>query len=178
MRSSVDSGGHTAAAVQAEKAPTQLQVFEQAMRQFHARKFSEARALFEQASRGGERHIAHKAQMHVIMCDRRLQQPTVELSTPEDHYNYAVAQINLRNLDGARQHLQAALDGDPDGDHVHYALALCYALSGDSSTAYLHLKRSIELEPRNRIAARQDGDLISVIQQPEFDELLNPEKKR
>jgi tetratricopeptide (TPR) repeat protein len=155
-----------------------LQIFEQAMRLFHARKLAEARALFIKAAEGGERHIAHKARLHVNMCDRRLEQQTVELSTPEDHYNYAVTQINARNLERARQHLETALAGDSGGDHLHYALAACHALAGNGDGAYQHLKRAIELEPKNRIAARQDADFTSVLQQPEFNELLNPEKKR
>jgi hypothetical protein len=39
------------------------------------------------------------------------------------------------------------------------------------------LRRAIELEPRNRIIARQDHDFGPLAHQPPFDALLYPEKK-
>jgi tetratricopeptide (TPR) repeat protein len=179
MQPRVDStGGKTAAAVQPGKAPTQLEVFEQAMRLFHTRKFSDARALFQKASNGPERHIAHKAELHVRMCDRRLEREPLVLNSPEEHYNYAITQMNARNLNGALHHLEIALAGDADADHVHYALALCHGLQGNGEVAYQHLKRAIELQPRNRITARQDADFAPMVNLPPFDELLYPEKKQ
>ena len=65
----------------------------------------------------------------------------------------------------------------PDTDHIHYALALAQALSGDLASAHENLKRAIELEPRNRIIARQDADFAPLANQPPFDALLYPEKK-
>ena len=42
---------------------------------------------------------------------------------------------------------------------------------------YENLRRAIELEPRNRIIARQDADFAPLANQPPFDALLYPEKK-
>jgi tetratricopeptide (TPR) repeat protein len=177
MRSSTDSGGAKSAAVaQPGKSRSQLELFEQAMRLFHARKFREARDLFVQAAGGHERAIAHKAELHIRMCDRRLEEQPLELQTAEDHYNYAIAQINARNLLAAQQHLQSALGLDSNGDHIYYALALCYGLNGDLQGARDNLKRAIELQPRNRITARQDADFAAIASHPEISQLLNPEK--
>ena len=74
-------------------------------------------------------------------------------------------------------HLQKGLEASPGADHIHYALALAQALGGDLASAYESLKRAIELEPRNRQIARQDGDFAAVANQPPFDGLLYPEKK-
>jgi Flp pilus assembly protein TadD len=60
---------------------------------------------------------------------------------------------------------------------MHYALAGALALTGDLQGAHDSLKRAIEMEPRNRIAARQDADFASLASQPPFDSLLYPEKK-
>ena len=49
------------------------------MKLFHARKLQEARDLFQQAADGPERDVAQRAQLHIAMCDRRLQQTTVSL---------------------------------------------------------------------------------------------------
>jgi tetratricopeptide (TPR) repeat protein len=157
--------------------PTQLNNFEAAMKLFHTRNLSEARELFQQAVEGPERDVANRARMHIAMCDRRLQQPTVSLRTAEDYYNYGVALLNTRNVAEARIHLEKALLIAPAADHIHYALAAALALDGDSPGAYENLKRAIELEPRNRLMARQDADLAHLADQPPFDALLYPEKK-
>lgn len=165
--------GHSAAAIPSN----QYTIFEAAMKLFHARQFKEARDLFTQATRGPERDVANRAQVHLAMCDRRLQRVTVTLGSAEDYYNYGVALINSRNLVEARTHLEKALEMSPSADHVHYALALAQALAGDVASAQYNLRRAIELEPRNRLIARQDADFAPLANQPPFDALIYPEKK-
>jgi len=155
----------------------QFSAFEAAMKQFHGRRLAAARELFERAAAGPERDVANRARQHMAMCDRRLQQETVNLQTAEDYYNYGVALINTRKLAEARQNLETALAMTPQADHVHYALALAQALGGDLETARDHLERAIELEPRNRLIARQDADFSAVARHPMFDTLLYPGKK-
>jgi tetratricopeptide (TPR) repeat protein len=155
----------------------QLTAFEAAMKLFHARDLRQARALFQQAVDGPERDVAQRARLHMAMCDRRLEQETVSLRSAEDYYNYAIALVNQRKLAEAREHLQKALEISPGADHVHYALAAVLALTGDPAGAHENLKRAIEIEPRNRIMARQDADFSAVAGQPLFETLLYPEKK-
>ncbi len=155
----------------------QLACFEAAMKLFHARSLQEAREQFVMASEGPERDVAQRARLHIAMCDRRLQQTPVELHSAEDYYNYGIALINTRNIAEARKHLETALEMAPGADHVHYALALAQALGGDLAGAHENLKRAIDLEPRNRIIARQDADFAPLANQPPFDSLLFPEKK-
>lgn len=147
------------------------------MKLFHARRLQEARDLFETTAAGPERDVAQRARLHIAMCDRRLQQATVNLHSAEDYYNYGVALINARRIAEARSHLERALEMSPGTDHIHFALALAQALAGDLANAYENLKRAIELEPRNRIMARQDADFAPLASQPPFDALLYPEKK-
>ena len=155
----------------------QLDSFEAAMKLFHARKMKDAREKFVEAEAGPERDVAQRASLHIAMCDRRLQRAPVHLGSAEDYYNYGVALINTRNVAEARTHLEKALQIAPGSDHIHYALALAQALSGDVVNAYENLRRAIELEPRNRIMARQDADFVPLSHQPPFDNLLYPEKK-
>src|ERR1035441_3617648 len=140
-----------AEAPRAANALTQLAAFEAAMKLFHARQFGEARVLFQQAATGAERDVAQRAQLHIAMCDRRLQQTTVSFGTAEECYNYGVALLNARNVAEARTHLEKALAIAPGSDHIHYALALAQALSGDLAAAHENLRRAIELQPRNRL---------------------------
>ena len=110
----------------------QLEAFEAGMKLFHARNLGEARELFHVAARGPERDVAHRAKLHASMCDRRLDQPAVTLSSAEDYYNYGVALLNARTLPAARQHLEAgAPPGRRGADHIQYALAVALALSGE-----------------------------------------------
>jgi tetratricopeptide (TPR) repeat protein len=161
----------------AAPALTQLGAFEAAARRFHARQFTEARALFQQAAAGAQRDVAQRAELHIAMCDRRLQQTAVSFGTAEECYNYGVALINARNVAEARTHLEKALAIAPGSDHIHYALALAQALGGDLAGAHQNLRRAIELEPRNRLIARQDADFAPLAKQASFHSLLYPEKK-
>jgi tetratricopeptide (TPR) repeat protein len=164
-------------APQKMNAQKQLSAFESAMKLFHARHLQQARELFQQATEGPERDVAQRAQLHIAMCDRRLRQEAPALRSADDYYNYGIALINTRKLAEARQHLERALEIAPGADHIHYALALAQALSGDVSGAHENLRRAIEIEPRNRIIARQDADFAPLANQPPFDALLYPEKK-
>jgi tetratricopeptide (TPR) repeat protein len=157
--------------------PTQKGAFESAMKLFRNGRFEPARELFTTATVGPELDVAQRARLHVAMCDRRLKQPSVILSSADEYYNYGVALINTRNLLEARTSLEKALEMAPNTDHIHYALALAQALSGDFTLAHQNLKRAIEIEPRNRMIARQDADFAPLANVHPFDTLLYPEKK-
>jgi tetratricopeptide (TPR) repeat protein len=167
----------TDALPRATNAETQLGAFEAASKLFHTRRFREAHDLFLRAAEGPERDVAHRARLHAAMCAQRFQQPEVRCETVEDHYNYGVALLNARKMEDARAHLERALQMAPDSEHIHYALAGAHALNGDTGRAHEHLKRAIELDPKNRILARQDGDFSAVAGQAQFHALLYPEKK-
>jgi tetratricopeptide (TPR) repeat protein len=155
----------------------QMESFEEGIRLFHARKFQQAREIFLQAMGGPDRAVTHRAGLHARMCEQRLESAGVVLNTPEEHYNYAITLINSRDLAGAKDHLRAALDANPTAEHVLYALAACLSLGGDLQAAYENLKRAIDLQPRNRLAARQDPDFAAMAEHPAFIRLLYPERK-
>jgi tetratricopeptide (TPR) repeat protein len=154
----------------------QLSSFEAAMKLFHTRNMKQARELFEQAAQGPERDVAQRSRLHIAMCDRRLEQDGVSLRSAEEYYTYGIALMNSRKIAEARTHLEQALRLAPEADHIHYAVAAAQALNGDLTGAHEHLKRAIEIEPRNRLHARQDADFAQWAHQPPFDALLYPEK--
>lgn len=156
----------------------QAEVFESAVALFHSGQFQAAQELFLKAAKGSSREMAHTALLHSRMCARRLDPAEVAPKTPEEHYNYAVALINERRLEAAERHLRQALAQVPDGDHLYYVMALCRGLGGDLAGAYANMKRAIELQPYNRIAARNDPDFAEIGQQPPLAGLLYPERTR
>jgi len=160
-----------------EPGPSQMESFEDGMRLFHARRFQPARESCLLAMAGPDRAVAHRASLHARICEQRLESAGPVLKTPEEHYNYAITLINSRDLAAAQTHLRAALEADAAADHVLYALAACQCLGGDLQAAYENLKRAIDLQPRNRLAARQDPDFTAMAGQPAFHRLLYPDKK-
>lgn len=143
----------------------QLKVYEQAVQLFSQRKLVDARTRFLEASKGPAPHIADKARSYAQICERRMQTAEIKLSTAEDHFNYGVERLNARDMEQAKHHLGRALDMQPEADHVLYTMALCCGIAGDGNGACENLKRAIDLEPRNRILARQDPEFSTLAAQ-------------
>ena len=153
----------------------QQQFYEEAVRLFHAHAFDRADSLFQKAMQGPNRTLAHHAQVHSQICQKRLRPPEVTLKTVDDHYNYAVTLINARRLKEAAEILERALRMAPQVDYIHYALAAAQALQGNPQGAYERLKTAIELQPRNRILARGDADFAGILEYPPLASLLQIE---
>jgi tetratricopeptide (TPR) repeat protein len=154
----------------------QLKIYEHAVQLFSQRKLAEARDRFLEVAKGPAPHISDKARSYAQVCERRTTVIQIQLSTAEDHFNYGVERLNARDVELAKHHLGLALAMQPDADHVLYTLALCCGLAGDGSAACENLKRAIDIEPRNRILARQDPEFTALAAQfPALRAILAPE---
>lgn len=138
-------------------AQLQIQAFERAVRHFSAQQFAEALAAFAEVTKGPAADVSQRARSYIQVCERRLAVPSLKFRSADDHYNYAVERLNARDLDKARQHLASALKLQPRGEHILYTLGICCGLAGDGTGAYENLKLAIEIDPRNRVHARQDS---------------------
>jgi tetratricopeptide (TPR) repeat protein len=143
----------------------QLKNYEQAIKLFSQRKLAEARELFLEAAKGPAAQISDKARSYAQICERRTVTVEVHLKTAEDHFNVGVERLNVRDVERARHHLNLALAMEPDAEHILYTMALCCGLAGDGAGACENLKRAIDLEPRNRILARQDPEFSALAMQ-------------
>lgn len=146
-------------------AEVQLKQYEQAVQLFSQRKLADACRMFLEVAKGPAPHISDKARSYAQVCERRTGQAEVKLSTAEDHFNYGVERLNARDVDLARRHLETALSMEPEADHVLYTIALCCGFAGDGNGACENLKRAIDLEPKNRILARQDPEFSALASQ-------------
>jgi len=154
-----------------------IKVYAEGMRHFNKQNFRRAKALFEKVVGGFSRELAERARVHLAICEQRLQRPApVRLRTADDHYHYAVAQINAGNYDQARVHLGKAGKLAPKADYVQYALASVAALTGEAEEALERLERAIKLSPENRYHARNDADFKLLEDDPRFQALVHPDR--
>ncbi len=139
-------------------------------------KYERAIGYFEKVLEGPAAELAERARVHMNICHQRLDKKVPAWRTAEDHYNYAVAQINAGNLPEAEEHLAKALKQAPNAGHLHYARAAVLALRSDVEAALAGLRRAIELDVQNRYLARNDSDFDSLCEDPRFADLVYPEK--
>jgi len=129
--------------------------------------------LFEEAAKGSDVAVGQSAQMHVRMCNQRIDKSVPKLSTAEDYYAYAVTLVSRRELTTAEQQLKKALQIAPKADYALYTMALVKGLQGDISAAAHHLSHAIEIQPSNRNAAKHDPDFQELLQHAPIRELLS-----
>ena len=150
----------------------QLNTFEKAMKLFHKRDFAAALPLFEETLKGGDVAMSHAAQMHIRMCQQRMEKSAPKLTTVEDFYAYGLTLIGRRELDLAEQQLKKALQISPKADYVLYAMSLAKGLQGDITASAGFLAKAIEIQPGNRSAARSDPDFHELLQHGPIRELV------
>jgi tetratricopeptide (TPR) repeat protein len=153
-----------------------LEQYETAVRSLREQKFEKAKALFEKVVAGPVLELADRARIHLNTCRQRIEGQNLALKGPDDHYNIAVALINVGRLDEAEQHLGKVLKSQPRADHAYFALAAICSLRGEIEHALKNLKTAIELEPRNRYLVRNDADFAALAEDPRFADLAYPEK--
>lgn len=152
-----------------------MKVYEEAMKQFNKQRFRRAQEGFEKVLAGPSRELAERARVHIAICEQRLQRPApVRLRSADDHYHYAVSQINVANYEDACVHLEKALKLSPKNDYVYYALASVSALTGEAEEALEYLAKAISLRPENRYHARNDADFKLLEDDARFHELVYP----
>jgi tetratricopeptide (TPR) repeat protein len=148
----------------------QLTAFDKAMKLFHKRDFQSALPFFDDAGKGSDVSISHTAQLHARMCRQRLEKDAPQLKTSEDNYAFGLALATRRELTGAEQYLNRALQLAPRADHVLYTLAMVKGLQGDVPAAFL--ARAIEIQPSNRGTARTDPDFRELLHHQPIRELV------
>jgi tetratricopeptide (TPR) repeat protein len=168
----VDKHAEQAAKAERQLEQRQTEYYEKAVAYFNARKFSRALPLMEKAAEGPNVTLRHRARVYADICRQQVHSEKVELKTADDHYNYGVKLMNDRRLEEAERHLQRALRLAPKAGYLHYANAVLSALQGNAESAFVNLKRAIEIDPLNRVLARNDADLGSIMSHPPIAQLL------
>jgi len=160
------SDGHSSAAFQQYQAAVQL---------LQQGKFDRALAAFEKLHPDSPIEVKERCRVYIVTCKRQLEKPSLTFATPEEHFDFAIAQLNNGYYEDAREHFEKILSQAPEADFVFYGFALLNAVNGQAQDCLTNLARAIELNPKNRLQARVDNDFQSMVDDPRFTELLYPE---
>ncbi len=154
-----------------------LHVYSNAVQEMQMGNFQEALDGFRSLDGNAPPEIRERARVYRQACERQLEQGKSQLQfqTPAEQFDYAMVCINNNDYDEARDHLQAILEYDEQADYAHYGMSVLDGITGQPEGSLRHLQRAIELNPFNRIQARNDQDFRPMADDPRFTELLYPE---
>jgi tetratricopeptide (TPR) repeat protein len=157
-----------------------IHAYEASLKLMHAEEYERAIKGFREliAQHNDEPEIQERARVLMHAAEKKLHEKSrMVLRSADDHYNIGIAELNRRQLDAAMQHLQHALKLTPKGDHVLYAMAVVNGLKGNRDEALSYLKQAIQYRPENRFLAARDNDFDTLIEDPEFRQLVAPPEK-
>jgi tetratricopeptide (TPR) repeat protein len=169
-RSSPPADGHASAS----SGPV-FQHYQSAVQLLQQGKYEKALGILEKLLPDAPIEIKDRCRMYIATCRRQLEKNNLSFQTPEEHYDYAISQLNTGYYEEAREQFGAILTGHPDADYAFYGLAVLEAITGHVQECLNNLARAIELNPKNRLQARVDNDFQSMVDDPRFTELLYPE---
>src|SRR5579863_2100741 len=152
-----------------------VQHYQAAVQLLQQGKFEKALGLLEKLLPEAPVELQDRCRMYIATCRRQMEKGSLSFLTPEEHYDYAISQLNTGYYEEARDHFNRILGDHPEADYALYGLALLDSITGRSQDCLRNLARAIELNPKNRLQARADNDFQSMVDDPRFTELLYPE---
>jgi tetratricopeptide (TPR) repeat protein len=152
-----------------------FQHYQAAVQLLQQGKYEKAQAALEKLLPEAPMELKERVKMYISTCQRQVQKPALAFLTPEEHYDFAVSQLNTGDYDDAREQFNSILGGHPGADYAFYGLAVLDAITGRVQECLNNLSRAIELNPKNRLQARVDNDFQNMVDDPRFTELLYPE---
>ena len=152
-----------------------VQHYQAAVQLLQQGKFEKALGLLEKLLPEAPVELQDRCRMYISTCHRQMEKGSLSFLTPEEHYDYAISQLNTGYYEEAREQFGSILTGHPDADYAFYGLAVLEAITGRVQDCLNNLARAIELNPKNRVQARVDNDFQNMVDDPRFTELLYPE---
>ncbi len=152
-----------------------FQHYQAAVQLLQQGKYEKALAALEKLLPEAPLELKERCQMYIATCQRQMEKVVLAFETPEEHYDYAVSQLNTGYYEEAREQFNAILSRYPRADYAYYGLAVLEAMTGRAQECLTNLAQAIELNPKNRLQARVDNDFQNMVDDPRFTELLYPE---
>jgi tetratricopeptide (TPR) repeat protein len=138
-------------------------------------KYEKALGILEKLLPEAPAEIQDRCRMYISTCKRQLEKAKLSFPTPEEHYDYAISQLNTGYYEEAREQFNNILSAHPGADYSFYGLAVLESITGHVQDCLDNLAKAIELNPKNRLQARVDNDFQNMVDDPRFTELLYPE---
>ena len=141
-----------------------LALYEKGVKALQRKNYNAAAATFQQllAEYPEERELHERAQLYLNVCERQAQPQEKAPRSVDARKLAATVALKRREVDKALSLLKSAASSHSGDDHLQYMLALAHALRADAAASATHLKRAIELNPDNRVQARQEQDFDAV----------------
>jgi tetratricopeptide (TPR) repeat protein len=152
-----------------------FQQYQAAVLQLQQGKYEKALGMLEKLLPDAPVEIQDRCRVYITTCRRQMERANLNFATPEEHYDYAISQLNTGYYEEAREQFNNILVAHPDADYAFYGLAVLEAITGHAPDCLSNLARAIELNPKNRLQARVDNDFQNMVDDPRFTELLYPE---
>lgn len=171
----ISSGAAKTAIVSRHQLATQaLRAFEQAVKVFNLREFSEAKAMFEELQKRyhQEVEIIARSQTYIQVCNVRLANNRALPRNADEFYDRGVVALNVGNFVQARTLFEKALKLRPGDSYTLYSLAATHAQSGATDQALTYLEQAVQKQPRLRQQALNDTDFSVLKEDRRFLELL------
>ena len=157
-----------------------VSTYEQGLGALQIRDFASAAAAFNSViEKFHDEHELHdRSRVHLRVCERQTMPLMPGPTTTEELVYAATIALNNGAQDESRRHLQQAIRQDAEDEQSHYMLAIVYAQTECPDLATSHLERAVELEPENRIIARQEPDFESLREDERVQKLLKAPVRR
>jgi len=152
-----------------------VQSYESGLRALQEHKFEKAKGHLQKVLSGPNKSLVDRAQVHILTCEKHLEEPSLQFKSSEEHYDYAVSLINTGDYVTAREHLDKLLKQNPKSEFVLYGLAALNCLTGHVEESLKTLSDAIQAKPALRFQARNDTDFQNLAEDPRFTELLYPD---
>lgn len=151
-----------------------LRAFEQAVKVFNLRQFSEAKAMFEELQQRyhQEVEIIARSQTYIQVCKVKLAPNRVSPRDADEFYDRGVVALNVGNFAQARTFFEKSLKLRPDDSFTLYSLAATHAQSGTTDLALNYLEQAVQRQPRLRQRALNDNDFFAIKENRRFLELI------
>jgi tetratricopeptide (TPR) repeat protein len=152
-----------------------FQHYQAAVQLLQQGKYEKSLAALEKLLPEAPMELQDRCRIYITTCKRQLEKGGLSFLTPEEHYDYAISQLNTGYYEEARDQFNNILTGHPNADYAFYGLAVLEAITGRVQGCLDNLSKAIELNPKNRLQARVDNDFQNMVDDPRFTELLYPE---
>jgi outer membrane protein assembly factor BamD (BamD/ComL family) len=152
-----------------------FQHYQAAVQLLQGGKYEKALAALEKLLPEAPMELQDRCRIYITTCKRQLEKGGLSFLTPEEHYDYAISQLNTGYYEEARDQFNNILTGHPNADYAFYGLAVLEAITGRVQGCLDNLSKAIELNSKNRLQARVDNDFQNMVDDPRFTELLYPE---